>query len=88
LALFRLGKGVELVVGLTLIAGFYLGGVANPLEFVLKTVIILMVLVGLQTLMTRMRIDQVVRWWRFGALLALLQLFLMIAWNLWKGGIL
>ena len=31
LALFRLGKGVELVIGLTLVAAFYLGGVANPL---------------------------------------------------------
>ncbi len=31
LALFRLGKGVEMVVGLTLVAAFYLGGVSNPL---------------------------------------------------------
>ena len=33
LALFRLGKGVELVVGLTLVAAFFLGGLHNPLEF-------------------------------------------------------
>ena len=33
LALFRLGKDIELVIGLTLVAAFYLGGLANPLEF-------------------------------------------------------
>ena len=33
LALFQLAKSVELVVGLTLIASFYLGGIGNPIEF-------------------------------------------------------
>ncbi len=37
LALFRLGKDVELVLGLTLVAAFYLGGLHNPLDFLLKT---------------------------------------------------
>jgi NADH-quinone oxidoreductase subunit H len=78
LALFRLGKGVELVAALTLIAAFYLGGVNNPFSFLLKTVLLLLLLAGLQTLLTRMRIDQVVRWWRFGALLALLQMLITI----------
>lgn len=78
LALFRLGKGVELVVGLTLIAAFYLGGVSDPLSFLLKTVILLLVLASLQTLLTRLRIDQVVRFWRYGALLALLQMVALI----------
>ena len=32
LALFQLAKSVELVVGLTLIAAFYLGGIANPID--------------------------------------------------------
>jgi NADH-quinone oxidoreductase subunit H len=79
LALFRLGKGVELVVGLTLIAAFYLGGVGNLLSFLLKTLGLLLVLAGLQTLLTRMRIDQVVRGWRYGALLALAQMLALIA---------
>ena len=34
LALFRLGKTVEFVVGLTLVAAFYLGGVANLIDFI------------------------------------------------------
>ncbi len=78
LALFRLGKGVELVVGLVLIAAFYLGGVSNPLSFLLKTIALLLVLSGIQTLLTRFRIDQVVRWWRYGALLVLVQIIIMV----------
>ncbi len=45
LALFRIGKDVELVIGLTLVAAFYLGGLANPLEFLLKTLGLLLVMV-------------------------------------------
>jgi NADH-quinone oxidoreductase subunit H len=85
LAVFRLGKGVELVVGLTLLAAFYLGGVSDPLSFLLKTVILLLVLASLQTLMTRLRIDQVVRTWRVGALLALVQMLALIVWKGFMG---
>ncbi len=79
LALFRLGKGVELVVGLTLIAAFYLGGVANPLFFFIKTLALLLGLAALQSLFARLRIDQTVGlWWRYGAILVLIQLLAMI----------
>jgi len=77
-AIFRLAKNVEMVVGLTLIAAFYLGGLANPLDFLLKTLALLLVLAIIAAVLTRFRIDQVVRWWRYGALLALLQMLLMI----------
>ncbi len=81
-ALFRLAKGVELVVGLTLVAGFYLGGVSNPLFFLLKTLVLLLVMVGLQSLITRLRIDQTVGlWWRYGTLLVLVQWLGMIIWK-------
>ncbi len=74
LAIFHLGRGAELVIGLTLITSFYLGGVSNPLWFVLKTGGLLAVLAVFQSLMTRLRIDQTVGlWWRYGALLVLLQ---------------
>ncbi len=77
--LFRLAKNVELVVGLTLISALYLGGLANPVEFLLKTLVLLFVVAGLSTLFARLRIDQVVgMWWRYGALLVLAQLFVMI----------
>ncbi|MCB9419530.1 MAG: NADH-quinone oxidoreductase subunit H [Ardenticatenaceae bacterium] len=79
LALFRLGKGVEMVIGLTLVAAFYLGGVANPLLFVVKTLALLLVMVGLQALFTRLRIDQTVGlWWRYGVLLVLVQWAIVI----------
>jgi len=79
LALFRLGKGVELVVGLTLVAAFYLGEVSNPLFFLLKTLALLLVIAGLQALLARLRIDQTVGlWWRYGALLVLVQWIFMI----------
>lgn len=77
-AIFRLAKNVEMVVGLTLIAALYLGGVANPVDFILKTLGLLLVLAIISAVLTRFRIDQVVRWWRFGALLPLAQLVLMI----------
>ncbi len=78
-ALFRIGKDAELVIGLTLIATFFLGGIANPLEFLLKTLGLLLVMAGLQSLFARLRIDQTVgMWWRFGALLVLLQFLLII----------
>jgi NADH-quinone oxidoreductase subunit H len=77
-ALFRIGKNVELVIGLTLVSTFYLGGLANPLQFLIKTLGLLLVMAGLQSLFARLRIDQTVGlWWRVGALLALLQLLVI-----------
>ncbi len=79
LALFRIGKNVELVVGLTLVVIFYLGGIGNPLEFVLKSAILFLVVTALQSMFARLRIDQTVGlWWRLGALMALLQLLAII----------
>ncbi|NMC80495.1 MAG: NADH-quinone oxidoreductase subunit H [Chloroflexi bacterium] len=79
LALFRIGKDVELVIGLTLVSAFYLGGLANPLEFLLKTLGLLLVMAGLQSLFARLRIDQTVGlWWRVGTLLALIQLLVLV----------
>ncbi len=77
-ALFRLGKNIELVIGLTLVATFYLGGLANPVQFLIKTLGLLVVLAALQSLFARLRIDQTVGlWWRVGALLALAQLLVL-----------
>lgn len=79
LALFRIGKNVELVIGLTLVAAFYMGGLANPLEFLWKTGLLLLVTAGLQSLFARLRIDQTVGlWWRAGAMLGVFQLLAII----------
>ncbi len=78
LALFQLAKAVELVVGLTLIAAFYLGGIGNPIDFFVKTLVILLVLAGLQSLFARFRIEQTARWWRYASLLLLAQWLIIV----------
>jgi NADH-quinone oxidoreductase subunit H len=38
----------------------------------------------LQAMLTRLRIDQTVgMWWRYGALLALLQILVLVLWKGW-----
>ena len=79
LAIFDLGRAVELIIGLPLVSSFYLGGVANLPLFVVKTLLLLFVMVGLQSLLTRLRIDQTIGlWWRYGTLLVLVQWFFMV----------
>jgi len=82
LGVFHIGKAVEMVVGLTLISALYLGGLANPLEYVLKTIPVLLVMSAVQAVITRLRIDQTVgMWWRYGTLLVLLQWVVFIVWR-------
>ena len=84
LALFKIGKYVELIIGLSLISAFYLGGLNGFLEFLLKTLILLFIMSILQVTLTRLRIDQTVGlWWRFGAILVLIQLLVMILLKGW-----
>lgn len=79
LALFRLARNVELVIGLTLVSAFYLGGLSNPLFFLLKTLALLLVIAGLQSLFARLRIDQTVGiWWRIGTVVALVQILFVL----------
>jgi NADH-quinone oxidoreductase subunit H len=79
LALFRLARHLTLVVGLTLVAGFYLGGLANPLQFIIKVGLLLFSVAVLQVLFARLRIDQTLDlWWRYGAFAALGQLFVTL----------
>src|SRR5512139_3111287 len=86
LAIFKIGKSVELIVGITLVSAFYLGGVSGILAFLLKTIGVLLLMTVFQTLLTRLRIDQTVGlWWRFGTILVLAQIVIMI---LLKGGLL
>lgn len=82
LALFHLAKVVALVVGLSLVAALYLGGLHGIFDFLLKTLILLGVVAGLQALLARLRIDQTVGlWWRYGVILALIQWLVIIGWE-------
>ena len=84
LALFRIGKSVELVVAVSLVTAFYLGGIGTPLLFLGKTLGILLLMATLQAMLTRLRIDQTVgMWWRFGALIALLQILILVLLKGW-----
>ncbi len=84
LALFHIGKSVELVVAVSLVAAFYLGGIGNPLLFLVKTLVIVLLMAILQSMLTRLRIDQTVgMWWRFGALLALVQILILVLLKGW-----
>lgn len=77
--LFRIGRDIELVIGLTLIATFYMGGLASPLDFLWKTLVLLFITAILQSLFARLRIDQTVgMWWRAGTILVLVQLLVVI----------
>ncbi len=79
LAIFKVGKSIELIVGITLVSAFYLGGLNGILPFLIKTIIVLLLMTVLQTLLTRLRIDQTVgMWWRFGTIFVLLQILLII----------
>ncbi len=86
LAMFKVGKSVELIVGITLVSAFYLGGLHGVLPFLAKTLGVLLLMSLLQSLLTRLRIDQTVGlWWRFGTILVLAQILVTI---LLKGGLL
>lgn len=84
LALFHIGKSVELVVAVSLVTAFYLGGIGSPFLFLLKTLLIVFLMAMLQAMLTRLRIDQTVgMWWRFGALLALFQILILVLLKGW-----
>ena len=84
LAMFHIGKSVELVVAVSLVTAFYLGGIGNPLLFLFKTLVMVLLMAMLQSMLTRLRIDQTVgMWWRFGALLALLQILILVLLKGW-----
>lgn len=74
LALFLLAKKVVLLVGLLLIATLYMGGIGNPVDYLVKTLLLLLVVTGIQALLARLRIDQTVgMWWHYGVFLILIQ---------------
>jgi NADH-quinone oxidoreductase subunit H len=79
LGIFHIGRDVELVIGLSMISSFYMGGLSSPIDFLWKTVVLLLVTAMLQSLFARLRIDQTVgMWWRVGVIVVLVQLMVII----------
>lgn len=76
MALFSLARAVELVVGIMLVTALYLGGLGDGLVavalFNVKALALLIVVVAIQTVLARLRIDQTVSlWWRIGSFLVI-----------------
>lgn len=76
MALFSLARAVELVVGIMLVTALYLGGLEDGLVavvlFNVKALALLIVVVAIQTVLARLRIDQTVSlWWRIGSFLVI-----------------
>jgi NADH-quinone oxidoreductase subunit H len=83
LAMFTLARAVELIVGLTLVVALYLGGVGEGWLavglFTAKMIGLLGIIVVLQTVLARLRIDQTVSlWWRLGSVLVLIQWLIVL----------
>lgn len=83
LAMFTLARAVELVVGLTLVVALYLGGVGEGWLavglFTAKMIGLLGIIIVLQTVLARLRIDQTVSlWWRLGSVLVLIQWLIVL----------
>jgi len=89
LALIRLSADLELLYVSGLAAALYLGGplgpappglekILNPVYFLIKTIIVLIILSTIRALFARFRIDQMVAFaWKYLVPISLLQLFLV-----------
>jgi NADH-quinone oxidoreductase subunit H len=84
LALFRLGRDLEIVLASALITALYLGGaqqlgfIPPAVTFLIKTVLLLLLFSFLRALFARFRIDQVVSgMWKYLLPMAILQIILI-----------
>ena len=85
LAMFRLGRNLELILASALIAVLYLGGVQQvafipaPVIFLIKTVSVVLMLSFLRAIFARLRLDQSISgMWRYLLPLAILQIVLIL----------
>jgi len=84
LALFRLGKDLEILLASALIASLYLGGaqqlwlVPPVFTFLIKTILVVLLLTLLRALFARFRIDQMISgMWKYLLPIAILQMILI-----------
>ena len=86
LAMFRLGKNLELILASSLISVLYLGGIQQiafipaPVIFLIKTIAVVLLISFLRSIFARLRIDQSIRgMWKYLLPLAVLQIVLILA---------
>ena len=86
LAMFRLGRNLELILASALISVLYLGGIEQiafipaPVFFLIKTIVVVLFISFLRSIFARLRIDQSIRgMWRYLLPMAVLQIVLILA---------
>lgn len=86
LAMFKLGRNLELILASALIAALYLGGIQQaafipaPVIFLIKTVAVVLLLSFLRAIFARLRLDQSISGlWRYLLPIAILQIILIQA---------
>jgi NADH-quinone oxidoreductase subunit H len=86
LAMFRLGRNLELILASGLIAALYLGGIQQIafvpaiVFFLIKTVAVVLLISFLRAIFARLRLDQSISgMWRYLLPLAILQIVLILA---------
>lgn len=86
LALFRLGRNLELILASGLISALYLGGIQQiafipaTVFFLIKTIAVVLFISFLRSIFARLRIDQSIRgMWKYLIPLAVLQIVLILA---------
>ncbi len=86
LAMFRLGRNLELILASGLIAALYLGGIQSfafipaAVFFLIKTIAVVLLISFLRAIFARLRLDQSISgMWRYLLPLAILQIVLIMA---------
>jgi NADH-quinone oxidoreductase subunit H len=86
LAMFRLGRNLELILASALISALYLGGIQQiafipaPFIFLIKTIAVVLLLSFLRAIFARLRLDQSISgMWKYLLPLAILQIILILA---------
>ncbi len=86
LAMFRLGRNLELILCSALISALYLGGIQQiafipaPVIFLIKTIAVVLLLSFLRAIFARLRLDQSISgMWKYLLPLAVLQIVLILA---------
>ncbi len=86
LAMFKLGRNLELILASALISALYLGGIQQiafvpaPVIFLIKTIVVVLLISFLRAIFARLRLDQSIGgMWRYLLPLAILQIVLILA---------
>jgi NADH-quinone oxidoreductase subunit H len=82
LAFITIQHGLDLFIGISLFVNLFLGGARNPIYFLLKMLVVFVILILVNAVFPRFRIEQAVRYlWKWPALLAFAGLIIVLIVN-------